>query len=74
MQPRIDDRQAVRECPACRNTDVPHLIVRLGSLDSSGLSWRCRRWSKEWSDLPVLKAILTKPMDLPVLEEFPGSW
>jgi len=72
MQPRDDDMQAVRECPACGDTDVPHLIVRLGSLDASGLSWRCRSCNQEWSDLPVLKPILKKPQHVPALEEHPG--
>ena len=50
MTPRDGDIQAVRECPACGNADVPHLIVRIGTQHSNGLSWRCRACGHEWLD------------------------
>ena len=51
-QPDRDDMRIARTCPMCGDHDVPHLIVRLGTPDSSGLSWRCRTCSREWSDSP----------------------
>lgn len=63
---------AVRQCPHCGDLDVPHLIVRLGNLASSGLSWRCRSCGREWSDTPEARPILTKPRDVPALKEWPG--
>ena len=69
MDPLDDDTQAGRECPHCGETDVPHLIVRLGTLDSSGLSWRCRTCGEEWSDVPTLRPVLARPRDVPTLDE-----
>jgi len=69
MDPREDDMQAMRECPHCGVTDVPHLIVRLGTLNSSGLSWRCRACAEEWSDVPPMRSILARPLEVPSLGE-----
>jgi len=70
MDPHADDDSPEgRECPHCGETDVPHLIVRLGTLDSSGLSWRCRTCGQEWSDVPTVRPVLTRPRDVPALDE-----
>ena len=56
-----DDMQAVRECPSCGDMDVPHLVLRLGTPDTSGLSWRCRSCAKEWPDPPSEPPVLGVP-------------
>jgi len=68
MDPVDDDTRADRECPHCGGTDAPHLIVRLGTLESSGVSWRCRTCGEEWSDVPAARPVLARPRDVPTLD------
>ena len=50
----VDDSSTVQECPECRSLEVPHLIVRFGSSEPDGLSWRCRVCQHEWSTEPSI--------------------
>lgn len=51
--PIDDDLSSPRACPLCGDSDVPHLILRLGQMEPGELSWRCRTCEQEWSDCPV---------------------
>jgi uncharacterized Zn finger protein len=73
MKQRDDDMEAMRRCPYCGDTDVPHLIVRLGNLESSGLSWRCRSCGQEWSNTPETSLILARPKGVHALTENPEN-
>jgi len=57
-----EERQAARVSPRCGDTDVPHLILRIGSGGSGGSGRRSRSCGREWADRPMKRPLMAGRM------------